>query len=337
MKRTVPAVTLAVALAALGGTTAAAMAQVPAPPAPVPAPPAPPAPAPVPPPVAAALTTSVAGVHRAGGRIFALGGDRFDVRGALAPFVDGQRVVVRLYRGSRKLAARSVAVTAAGFSANFRVNRPGRLTVRVSHRATPQLATLVAKPLRLAVYRATAGAGSRGPVVRLLQAGLDRLRYSVPRNGVYDTLTGHAVMAYRKVNGMARTPGATAALVRGVLAGRGAFKPRDTSAGRHLEADLSRQVLALVDGKRLVRTYSTSSGKPSTPTVQGMFRVYNKTPGTNAKGMVDSSYFIRGYAVHGYASVPVFAASHGCLRIPIANARTVFDWLRSGDRVYVYA
>ena len=37
--------------------------------------------------------------------------------------------------------------------------------------------------------------------------------------------------------------------------------------------------------------------------------------------MVDSNYFIRGYAIHGYAEVPTYAASHGCLRVPIPDAR----------------
>ena len=45
-------------------------------------------------------------------------------------------------------------------------------------------------------------------------------------------------------------------------------------------------------------------------------RLHARTPGTNAKGMVDSNYFIRGYAIHGYADVPVYNASHGCLRDP---------------------
>jgi lipoprotein-anchoring transpeptidase ErfK/SrfK len=85
-----------------------------------------------------------------------------------------------------------------------------------------------------------------------------------------------------------------------------------------------------------VRTYTTSSGAPGTPTVQGSFRVYRKDPGTNAKGMVRSSYFIRGYAVHGYVSVPAYNASHGCLRVPIPDSAAIFDWLRLGDRVYVY-
>jgi lipoprotein-anchoring transpeptidase ErfK/SrfK len=53
--------------------------------------------------------------------------------------------------------------------------------------------------------------------------------------------------------------------------------------------------------------------------------------------MVHSSYFVRGYAIHGYASVPVYPASHGCLRVPVAEALSIFRWLAYGDRVDVYA
>jgi len=124
-------------------------------------------------------------------------------------------------------------------------------------------------------------------------------------------------------------------VIRGVLAGRGRFHVRHPDEGHHVEADLSKQVLALIDGGRVRRIYHTSSGKPSTPTIQGKFRVYMKTPGTNAKGMVDSNYFIRGYAIHGYADVPAYNASHGCLRVPVPNARSIYDWLRIGDVVWV--
>ena len=84
------------------------------------------------------------------------------------------------------------------------------------------------------------------------------------------------------------------------------------------------------------RIYPTSSGKPSTPTVLGSFRFYSKSPGTNAKGMFMSNYFIRGYAIHGYPDVPVYAASHGCLRIPNPDAVAVYNWIRIGDRIDVY-
>jgi lipoprotein-anchoring transpeptidase ErfK/SrfK len=104
-----------------------------------------------------------------------------------------------------------------------------------------------------------------------------------------------------------------------------------------VEADLSRQVIALINpGGKVFKIIHTSSGKPSTPTVLGTFHFYSKTPGTNAKGMLDSNYFIRGYAIHGYPEVPNYAASHGCLRIPNANAAFVFGWVNIGDRIDVY-
>ena len=143
-------------------------------------------------------------------------------------------------------------------------------------------------------------------------------------------------MAWRKVAGMSRTYVADRGrLRRRCSAGKGEFKVRHPGDGRHVEARINAQVLALIDGGKVQRIYHTSTGAPATPTVRGKFSVYLKTPGTNAKGMVDSSYFIRGYAIHGYASVPPYNASHGCLRVPVPNARAIYDWLRIGDVVWV--
>ena len=52
--------------------------------------------------------------------------------------------------------------------------------------------------------------------------------------------------------------------------------------------------------------------------------------------MVDSNYFIRGYAIHGYAEVPTYAASHGCLRVPIPDAPAIYGWVPYGTPVDVY-
>ena len=47
------------------------------------------------------------------------------------------------------------------------------------------------------------------------------------------------------------------------------------SDGRHVEADLTKQVLAEIEpGGRVRAIYTMSSGKPSTPTVIGRFQVY---------------------------------------------------------------
>jgi lipoprotein-anchoring transpeptidase ErfK/SrfK len=53
--------------------------------------------------------------------------------------------------------------------------------------------------------------------------------------------------------------------------------------------------------------------------------------------MVDSSYFIRGYAIHGYASVPTYPASHGCVRTPLWFAPGFYARWSIGASVYVFA
>ena len=68
----------------------------------------------------------------------------------------------------------------------------------------------------------------------------------------------------------------------------------------------------------------------------GRFHVYSQFLGSNSEGMIDGSYWFRGYAVHGYFDVPTYAASHGCIRIPIPDAYAVHSWIRVGDPIYVY-
>jgi peptidoglycan hydrolase-like protein with peptidoglycan-binding domain len=279
-------------------------------------------------------------VHRDGKRRIALTRDAWRVRGELRPFVAGQEVIVSFFRDGRRIHRQTERLQPARggqagfFLTPFRGKREGRVVVRATHRATPELVALKAKAARVNVLRPDVG--STGPLVRLLQRGLKRLRYAVPRSGVYDDATARAVMAWRKVSGQVRTFTASEAVLRGVLDGRGRFKVRYPRDGRHVEADLSRQVLALIDRGKVRRIYHTSSGTSATPTILGRYRVYRKSPGTNASGMVHSNYFIRGYAIHGYASVPAYPASHGCLRVPIPDAWSIYNWVRMGDVVRVY-
>ena len=194
-----------------------------------------------------------------------------------------------------------------------------------------------APPTRVRFEDADLGDGARGPAVQALQDGLSLLHYAVPVNGLFDEATGRAVVAYRKLTGLARGPDADSQVFRLLQEGAGRFHVRYPRDGRHVEADLSRQVLAEIEpGGHVRRIYTMSSGKPSTPTVIGRFRVYSKTPGVNSEGMVDSNYFIRGYAIHGYAEVPVYAASHGCLRVPIPDAAAIYAWVQLGTPVDVY-
>jgi peptidoglycan hydrolase-like protein with peptidoglycan-binding domain len=299
------------------------------------APPAP-TPTPAPAPAAAAMSLKLQRTQRVGHNLVIIRGQKLIVRGTLAPFVPGQRVTVGLFRGRHRVRAKTVGVGAGGaFAASLKAPK-GKLTVRATHAATPQQAAASAKPQRVLAIVPHAGFGARGATVRVVQTRLSTLHYAVKRSGVFDDSTSRAVIAYRKMRGWSRTGVASSAVVRGLLAGKGTFKARFPSHGKHVEADLSRQVLVLLNGSKPYRIYTVSSGKASTPTVLGRFKVYSKQIGTNALGMVDTSYFIGGYAIHGYHDVPTFPASHGCLRVPIPNAYSIYSWLRLGDRVDVY-
>jgi peptidoglycan hydrolase-like protein with peptidoglycan-binding domain len=271
-----------------------------------------------------------------------LAGDRFRVRGAVKPYVPGQKVVVRFDRGAKKLASRAVAVKpakggAAGmFLLGYKTTSAGHITVRASHRATAQQLTMVAKGHGVDVLPLHAAPGSTGLAVRVLQSKLKALGYVIGQAGVLDARTSRAVLAFRKVTGMARTESASEDVFRKLAAGAGHYKVKFPNQGKHVEADLSLQVLALIRGSKVERIYPISSGKPSTPTILGTFHVYSKTPGVNALGMVDTSYFQGGYGIHGYAEVPTFAASHGCLRTPVPDALSIFNWISYGDAVDVY-
>jgi L,D-transpeptidase catalytic domain len=222
------------------------------------------------------------------------------------------------------------------FRVSYRPDHYGPLLVHASHAATPALGELLATSEELDVLPRSVGRRSRRGAVRVLQLRLARLGYVVGRHGVYDARTSRAVLAFRKVTGMPRRVSASRGVMSAIARGAGGFKIRQPSHGRHIEADLSRQVIALIDGGRVQRIYPISSGKPGTPTVTGSFHVYLKRFGTNAKGMLHSAYFIGGYATHGYPSVPVYPASHGCLRVPNREALSLFRWIRIGTPVDVY-
>jgi peptidoglycan hydrolase-like protein with peptidoglycan-binding domain len=232
---------------------------------------------------------------------------------------------------NRRFLCTLVVVTACGASLATGTS------LAVSTRPAPTRSARKALIHHLTHMRGSLRLGARGPAVRLLQDDLARLRYAVPVNGYFDEATARAVLAFRKVTGLNRIESANAGLFQLLQRGAGRFHVRYPGDGNHVEADLSKQVLVEVQrGGHVRRIYTMSSGKPSTPTVLGRFRVYLKTPGTNSEGMVDSNYFIRGYAIHGYAEVPVYAASHGCLRIPIPDAAAVFAWVQVGYPVDVY-
>ena len=262
------------------------------------------------------------------------------VRGVVKPYVRGE--VLTLYAIRRGKASKQVrrAVKRRGrYEFRFKVGNTGPVRLVVKHRASAGQAAFRTRHETIQVVDWEAGQGARGVKVLLLQRGLLRLGFATPVTGYFDGLTANAVNAFRKTNGMGRDGYAMKSVYAKVLRREGAYKlryPDSGTGGKHVEFDWSRQVLVLAQRGRPYRVYHTSSGAPVTPTVFGSYRFYRQDYGTNSKGMVHSSYFIGGYAIHGYPSVPNYPASHGCLRVPIPSAWSIFNWIDIGDPIHTY-
>ncbi len=182
--------------------------------------------------------------------------------------------------------------------------------------------------------------GISGPAVRLLEERLDALRYFVGAvDGKYDDDTFHAVMAFQKVNRLARTGTVDGGRLWAAMQNATTPAPLVPDGGSHrVEVDLARQVLFLYQGGQLDRIVAVSSGTSATPTPRGDFRIYRFDPGwhTSALGrLYNAEYFIGGYAIHGSLSVPERPASHGCVRIPMTAADWFPDQVGMGTPVYV--
>ena len=181
-----------------------------------------------------------------------------------------------------------------------------------------------------------AGFGSSGRFVQLVQQRLQALHFWIPQTGVYDNGTGLAIDAYHRLLRWGVSQSLDSRTIAYLLNGWGEFKVRYPSHGHHAEGNLGLQLLALTDGSHVTFIFPISSGKPSTPTVLGNFHIYLRTPGYLPDGMYYSSFFIGGYAIHGFNPAPDYPASHGCMRLPITDAIPAFNWLHMGDAVDVY-
>ncbi|MHC5726862.1 MAG: L,D-transpeptidase, partial [Nostoc sp.] len=108
--------------------------------------------------------------------------------------------------------------------------------------------------------------------------------------------------------------------------------------------DLSEQRLRAWEGRKLVYSYRISGGKRSTPTPIGRFRINSKYrthrmrgSGYNIPDVPYTMYFYRGYAIHGAYWHNRFGTpvSHGCVNLPVKQARNLYRWASTGTLVVV--
>ena len=166
-------------------------------------------------------------------------------------------------------------------------------------------------------------------------------------DGVFDSGSRSALIAFQKWERRLVTAKLTLDELEAMRKSE-APQPRD-SGYEHVEVDIDRQVLMLVDSEDHVRMLPVSTGNDEkfmsdgqesvAYTPRGRFVVYDKTFGWE-NGTLGSVYYANyitgGVAIHGYETVPARPASHGCIRIPMFAAREVSKLLPLGTIVLVY-
>src|SRR4029079_7612140 len=108
--------------------------------------------------------------------------------------------------------------------------------------------------------------GSTGPKTKLFLTSLREQGYFVRGKDKFTASTQLAILAFRKVNKLHRNMSYSKSIFRTLLMGNGAFPLAHPEDGKHVGADLSRQVLVLADDGKPKYTFPISSGASSTPT-----------------------------------------------------------------------
>lgn len=167
-------------------------------------------------------------------------------------------------------------------------------------------------------------------------------------DGIKDASDYHAITAFQKVEGLKRTGVLTADLLNKM---RTASRPTARLSGAaHIEVDLTRQVLFLVNENGTVtHILPVSSGSEEkyfdegkwqiAHTPRGEFKIERRINGVRKAplgSLYYPNYFHAGVAIHGSNSIPFKPASHGCVRIPRFADQAFFNMVWLNMDVYVY-
>jgi len=186
-------------------------------------------------------------------------------------------------------------------------------------------------------------------MIRSAQQRLIDLGYWIgDADGRWGEASRFGLIAFQKIEGRPRTGRLTPAELAALSS---ASRPNPREKGySHIEVDLTRQVLFVVGENGLVsRILPVSSGNGKLFTVEGYtqpaitptgrFRVFRKLEGWRKSDLgllYYPNYIVGGIAIHGNPEVPVHAASHGCIRIPMFASVEFSEMTPIGTQVIVY-
>jgi LysM repeat protein len=133
--------------------------------------------------------------------------------------------------------------------------------------------------------------------------------------------------------------------------GRGDADWQDELTGeKWIDIDLSEQRLIAYQGDTVVRVFSISSGKSSTPTVTGSFRIWAKVDMQDMSGGSREAgtyyyqpdvpwvqYFYEDYAIHGAYWHNSFGQpiGHGCINMRVDESEWLYEWTKSAPSARV--
>ena len=167
-------------------------------------------------------------------------------------------------------------------------------------------------------------------------------------DGIKDSSTYHAVVAFQKVEGRKRTGVLTEDELEAM---RRASRPAAAYSGlAHVEVDIRRQVIFLVNESGSVsHILPVSTGNEQkyfeegkwqiAHTPRGVFQITRQIKGIRRAPLgtlYHPNYFYGGVAIHGSNTIPFYPASHGCVRIPRFAAKEFSDLVWVGMYVLVY-
>ena len=167
-------------------------------------------------------------------------------------------------------------------------------------------------------------------------------------DGILDSGSRHALIAFQKVEGRKRTGKLTHAELQALLSANRALPKYSGYA--HVEIDLSRQVLFVVDTAGTIthilpvctgneKTYLDHGQVHRAHTPRGTFRVLRKIAGWRLSSLgllYYPNYILNGIAIHGSPAMAVYPASHGCIRIPMFASKKLSELTPVGTEVIIY-
>jgi hypothetical protein len=257
----------------------------------------------------------------------------------VAPATYAGTALLDVRRGGALVGRAAAKVRRGVATLRFRTGAVGRYTLHVSLPADASLgAASVTAGLRVRGRRLTVG--DRGRDVRELARRLRAFHVLVP--GVGDAFTFEledAVIAFQKAYRLPRTGVVDDGVWRALAKAR-KLRPRYRKPALHIEVDKTRQIAMMVRGGKVAAIEMVSTGATGN-TPEGTWAINNKSPANGTWLGSATLYWAMNFvgnrfALHGFDPVPVFPASHGCVREPIWAAKWLYDHSKIGERVYVY-